>query len=128
MTNHVVRLYAGALALLAFFLVWAVVAARPWAPTGESDPRMAALERRELALKRETRQVNRTVKRRFAVYERRLKRRQERIAEVRAAAAAVAPSTAGAPAAPAASAPAAAAAPPAVAVTPAPPVTSTGSS
>ena len=124
MTNHVVRLYAGALALLAFFLVWAVVAARPWAPTGEADPRLAALERRELALKRETRQVNRTVKRRFAVYQRRLKRREERIAEVRAAAAAVAPSTA---AAPAASAPAAAA-PPAVAVTPAPPVTSTGSS
>jgi hypothetical protein len=124
MTNHVVRLYAGALALLAFFLVWAVVAARPWAPTGEGDPRMAALERRELALKRETREVNRVVKRRFAVYQRRLERRQDRIAEVRAAAAVVAPSTA---AAPAASAPAAAA-PPAVAVTPAPPVTSTGSS
>jgi hypothetical protein len=122
MTNHVVRLYAGALGLLAFFLVWAVVAARPWAPTGEADPRMAALERRELALRRETRDVNRAIQRRFAVYRRRLERRQERIAEVRAAAVSSAPASA-----PAASAPAAAA-PPAVAVTPAPPVTATGSS
>ena len=40
MTDHVARLYAGALALLAFFLVWAVIAARPWAAADEPDPRM----------------------------------------------------------------------------------------
>ena len=38
MTNHVARLYAGALALLVFFLVWAVVAARPWAAAGRDRP------------------------------------------------------------------------------------------
>ena len=31
MTNHVARLYALALALVVFFLAWAVVAAHPWA-------------------------------------------------------------------------------------------------
>ena len=131
MTDHVARLYAGALALLVFFLVWAVVAARPWAEAGGSDPRMAALERREQKLMRESRQVNKVVQRRFATYRRRLARRRKEIAAVEAAAAAApaAPVASGAapvPSAPAAPAPAAA--PPPVAVTAAPPVTSTGSS
>lgn len=30
MTDHVVRLYALAVAVLAFFVTWAVVAAQPW--------------------------------------------------------------------------------------------------
>ena len=80
MTNHVARLHAGALALLVFFLVWAVVAARPWAQPAETDPRAAALERREQRLARESRRVNRVVERRFATYRRRLARRQREIA------------------------------------------------
>ena len=132
MTDHVARLYAGALALLVFFVVWAVVAARPWAEAGETDPRMTALERREQRLTRESRRVNKVVQRRFATYRRRLSRRKREIAAAEAAAAAAvpaAPATSGA--APSASAPAAAApaaAPPPVAVTAAPPVTATGSS
>ena len=129
MTDHVARLYAGALALLVFFVVWAVVAARPWAEAGETDPRMAALERREQKLMRESRRVNEVVQRRFATYRRRLARRRKEIAAAEAAAAAVpaAPATAGTvPPGPAAPGPAAA--PPPVAVTAAPPVTSTGSS
>jgi hypothetical protein len=46
MTDHVVRLYALAVAVLVFFLAWAVVAARPWATTTSaagSDPRVQAL-------------------------------------------------------------------------------------
>jgi hypothetical protein len=128
MTDHVARLYAGALALLVFFVVWAVVAARPWAEAGESDPRMAAVERREHRLMRESRRVNKVMQRRFATYRRRLARRRKEIAAAEAAAAAAVPvasSTAGV--APTSSAPAAAAPPP-VAVTAAPPVTSTGSS
>jgi hypothetical protein len=125
MTDHVARLYAGAAALLVFFLVWAVVAARPWAEAGETDPRMAALERREQKLMRESRQVNRIVERRFAVYRRRLERRRKEIAAAEAAAAAAVPT---APAGPGAAPAPAAAAPPPVAVTEAPPVTSTGSS
>jgi hypothetical protein len=120
MTDHVLRLYAGSLALLAFFLVWAVVAARPWAASGEADPRMTALERREQSIARESRRVNRVVERRFALYRRRLARRREEIAAAQAA------SGAASAAAPAAAAPAAA--PPPVAVTAAPPVTATGSS
>jgi hypothetical protein len=129
MTDHVARLYAGAAALLVFFLVWAVVAARPWAEAGETDPRMAALERREQKLMRESKRVNKIVERRFARYRRRLARRRKEIAAAEAAAAAAAPaapSASGAAPAPAAPAPAAAPAP--VTVTAAPPVTSTGSS
>ena len=131
MTDHVARLYAGALALLVFFVVWAVVAAKPWAEAGETDPRMAAIERREQRLMGESKRVNKVVQRRFAKYQRRLARRKREIAEAEAAAAAAAavpaaPATSGL--APASSAPAAAAAPPPVAVTAAPPVTSTGSS
>ena len=131
MTDHVARLYAGALALLVFFVVWAVVAARPWAEAGETDPRMAALERREQKLMRETKRVNKVVQRRFATYRRRLARRKREIAEAEAAAAAAAVPSAtvsSSSVAPTSSAPAAPAAPPPVAVTAAPPVTSTGSS
>jgi hypothetical protein len=126
MTDHVLRLYAGALALLTFFLVWAVVAARPWAASGEADPRMAALERREQSIARESRRVNRVVERRFAVYQRRLARRREEIAAAQAAAAPSGAVPSAPAAAPAGAAPAAA--PPPVAVTAAPPVTATGSS
>jgi hypothetical protein len=126
MTDHVLRLYAGALGLVAFFLVWAAVAAQPWAATGDSDPRVTALERREERLARETRQVNRRVERRFTVYRRRLARRKRAIARrerdnaaTLAAAPSATASAAGAPAAPSA---------PAVSVTAAPPVTTTSSS
>jgi hypothetical protein len=130
MTDHVVRLYAAAIAVVAFFLFWAMVAARPWAPTGESDPRLTALERREAQLVRDTRRVNRLVKRRFAVHARRLARRKRAIARrerenaalsASAPAGGAAPSGGGGSVAPAASAPA-------VSVTAAPPVTTTSSS
>ncbi len=97
MTNHVARLHAGALALLVFFLVWAVVAARPWAQPAETDPRAAALERREQRLAREARRVNRVVERRFATYRRRLARRQREIAAAGAAAPPAAATSAGPP-------------------------------
>jgi hypothetical protein len=126
MTDHVARLYAGALALLVFFVVWAVVAARPWADAGESDPRMTALESREQRLMRESRRVNKVVERRFATYRRRLARRRKEIAAAEAAAAAAVPAASAVSGVSAA--PATPAAPPPVAVTAAPPVTSTGSS
>jgi hypothetical protein len=130
MTEHTVRLYAAVLGLVVFFLFWAAVAAKPWAATGEDDPRAAAIERREQRLARETRCVNRVVKRRFAHYERRLARRKRAIAqrERENAAVAAAPSapasSGGVTAAPSASAPSA----PPVSVTSAPPVTTTSSS
>jgi hypothetical protein len=119
-TNHVVRLYALALALAVFFLTWAVVAAHPWAATAsEEDPRLAALERREERLRRKSERVQRVVERRFATYERRLARRRELIA--RASSAPVASTGVSAPV----PAPSAA---PSVSVVDLPPVTSSGSS
>lgn len=67
MPNHAVRLYALALALVAFFLAWAVVAARPWTRTA-ADPRLRALAVREAQLRREAKLVDELVARRWAAY------------------------------------------------------------
>jgi hypothetical protein len=74
MTDHVVRLYALALAALVFLVSWAVVAARPWAASAEPerDPRIVQLEKREARLARRQARVQRLVERRFAAYRRRL--------------------------------------------------------
>lgn len=48
MTDRVVRLYVFAVAVLVFFVTWAAVAARPWAPRrSAADPRVTALAARE---------------------------------------------------------------------------------
>jgi uncharacterized protein (DUF3084 family) len=84
MTNHVVRLYALALATLVFFLAWAVVAAHPWQQQKAAvDPRVAALTARRVQLKKEAAYVNRVVAHRFAVYHAALKKREQAIAKIR---------------------------------------------
>jgi hypothetical protein len=52
MTNHAGRLYVLAASLAVFFLLWAVIAAHPWAGTTK-DPRLTALAQREQSLRRE---------------------------------------------------------------------------
>jgi hypothetical protein len=122
MTDHVARLYAVSLALVVLFLTWAVVAARPWAATAaEEDPRIVALERREAQLRRKSIRVERQVKRRFAAYEVRLRKRKRAIAAIEAANASAAAAAPAVPAAPSA-------APPSVSVVSLPPITSTSSS
>ena len=107
MTSHQGRLYALALALVVFFLAWAVVAAHPWAKAS-ADPRLRGLTIREAQLRREARLVQKVVERRWATYRVQLKARRAQIARVNAAAAAaVAAAAAQAAAAPAAAAPAA---------------------
>ena len=129
MTDHTVRLYAAAGGLVVFFLFSAAIAAKPWAATGEADPRAAAIDRREQRLARETLRVNPVVKRRFAVYAKQLARRKRAIARrARENAATLAAAPSGSVAAPAASGSAAAPAAPSVSVTAAPPVTTTSSS
>jgi hypothetical protein len=78
MADHVARLYAAALAIVVFFVTWAVVAARPWASESPAadDPRLVALERREQRLRRDAVRVNRLVERRFANYRAQLAARQ----------------------------------------------------
>ena len=81
MTNQVGRLYSVALALFVFFLTWVVIGARPWVASGsESDPRLAALEKREQRVRHQSVVVQRLMKRRWATYRSQLRRRQSQIA------------------------------------------------
>jgi hypothetical protein len=97
-TNQVGRLYAVALALVLFFLTWAVVAARPWSAPG-ADPRLKALAAREAQLRREAKLVNTVVARRWTVYRAALHARQVEIAAAKARSAQVAMSYTAAPSA-----------------------------
>lgn len=112
MTSHHGRLYAIALALVVFFLAWAVVAARPWA-TASADPRLRTLTIRQAQLQHEAKLVQKVVAARWARYRVRLKARRTLIARVNAARAAASAAAARASAAAAAqvAAPVAAAAP-----------------
>jgi hypothetical protein len=84
MTSHQVRLYGLALALVIFFLGWAVVAAHPWA-TQAADPRLKALGKREAQLRSDARAVRKVVAARWAHYRVELKLRRAEIAKVSAA-------------------------------------------
>lgn len=112
MTSHHGRLYAIALALVVFFLAWAVVAARPWATAG-ADPRLRTLTIRQAQLQHEAKLVQKVVAARWTRYRVRLKARRALIARVNAARAAASAAAARASAAAAAqvAAPVAAAAP-----------------
>jgi hypothetical protein len=128
MTNHLTRLYAVTVGVLVFFLTWAAVSARPWAATdSRKDPRMAALDRREARLHRESIRVRRVVNHRYHVYRVKLRERRKEIAAIEAANAR-AQAAATAVVAQSAAAPVATAAPPQVSVVSAPPVTSSHSS
>lgn len=89
MANHAGRLYVLALALVVFFLAWAVIAAHPWA-TAANDPRLKALGVREAQLQREATLVRKVVAARWAHYRVQLKLRQAEIAKAAAANAAAA--------------------------------------
>ena len=78
MTSHTGRLYALAVALVAFFLAWAVVAAHPWATA--ADPRLQALAARETQLRSEAKLVNQVVAQRMAAYRSELQVRRLQIA------------------------------------------------
>ncbi len=90
MTSHPGRLYSLAVALLVFFLIWAVVAARPWA-TATTDPRVAALAAREQRVRLESVAVQRIVRHRWDVYRVQLRERRSQIASARAQIAAAPP-------------------------------------
>lgn len=82
MRNHTVRLYAAAVALLVFFVLWATIAAHPWSAPAKpvADPRVLALATREQRLQREAMQVKKLVAHRWHVYEWRLRARERQIA------------------------------------------------
>jgi hypothetical protein len=91
MTSHTGRLYGLAGALFAFFVLWAVIAAHPWAtPAATRDPRLATLAQRERQLRADAALVQQVVDRRFAAYKVALAKRRAEIAAVRSRAAAAA--------------------------------------
>lgn len=141
MTNHVVRLYAFAGAVLVLFLAWAAIAARPWAShaAAKADPRWVALNARQQRLRHEALVVQRVVSRRWRVYRVRLnarqqaisaavKRHEQQLAAARAAAAAAATAISATPSYSAPSGGYAAPAAPSVRVVTLPPVTITRTS
>ena len=81
MTDRGVRLYAVVVAVLVFFVTWAAVAAKPWATT-KTDPRLAALAKREQQLRADARLVKLVVDKRFATYKATLAQRQTQNATV----------------------------------------------
>ncbi len=81
MTSQHGRLYALALALVVFFLAWAVVAAHPWATAG-ADPRLRVLAARETQLRHEAKRVQKIVAARWTRYRVRLKKRRAQIAKI----------------------------------------------
>lgn len=82
MTNSLGRSYTIALAVVVFFLSWAVIAARPWAeaPAAKIDPRIAALNARERRLSKDAIEIRAIVQKRWAVYRVRLINRKHLIA------------------------------------------------
>ena len=75
MTNHVIRLYVVVVAILAFFLAWAVVVAHPWAAKTTADPRLAALAARQQRVHLESLRVQKIVQARWSAYHRALAKR-----------------------------------------------------
>jgi len=82
MTNGLGRVYATTLAIVVFFLSWAVIAAKPWvsAPAAKTDPRILALNAREQRLHRDAIQIRTIVQKRWTVYQAQLVRRKHVIA------------------------------------------------
>ena len=65
MTSHTGRLYAAAVGLLSFFVLWAAIAAHPWRTTAATaDPRLVVLAQREQLLRREAALVHQIVRKR----------------------------------------------------------------
>ena len=82
----VARVYVAAASLLAFFVLWATIAARPWAAAAARpsvDPRLTALAKRQQQLRHEAAEVQRLVAYRWRVYRHRLRAREQEIAAVR---------------------------------------------
>jgi hypothetical protein len=82
MTSGLGRLYATALAMVVFFVAWAVIAAHPWVPenAGKQDPRLVALNAREQKLRQDAIAIKKIVDKRWAVYRVALAKRKHLIA------------------------------------------------
>lgn len=69
MTNTIARFWAVALALVVFFILWAVLAAKPWTSSGApADPRLASLQAQEQKTQNRALAAQQTLNKRWAVY------------------------------------------------------------
>jgi hypothetical protein len=70
MTNPFGRFYAALIAVAVFFVLWAVIAAKPWSSSGTavSDPRLSALQAREQQIQNQALSAQQTLNKRWASY------------------------------------------------------------
>ncbi|HSR23022.1 MAG TPA: hypothetical protein VLW53_05700, partial [Candidatus Eisenbacteria bacterium] len=99
MTSHVGRLYTAAAGVLAFFVLWAAIAAHPWQARAKTDPRLTALAKRERQLRHDAVLVQQIVARRAAAARAAAQAAAARAAAARAAQAQAQMASAQAPAA-----------------------------
>jgi hypothetical protein len=93
-TNAIGRFWAAAVALVVFFILWAIIAARPWVSSSSvtgSDPRLAALQAREQKVQNQAITAQQTLNRRWAAYRSYLLRHQGGLTAKQRAQLAVAP-------------------------------------
>ncbi|MGA9762150.1 MAG: hypothetical protein WBQ14_06990 [Gaiellaceae bacterium] len=68
-TNVVGRFWAVAVGLVVFFILWAVLAARPWVSPGTpADPRLTALQAQEQKVQNRALAAQQTLNKRWAAY------------------------------------------------------------
>jgi hypothetical protein len=68
-TKTIGRFWAVAVALVVFFILWAVLAAKPWTSSGTpADPRLTALQAREQKVQTRALTVQQTLNKRWAAY------------------------------------------------------------
>lgn len=69
MTNAVGRFWAVAVALVVFFILWAVLAAKPWvSAAAPADPRLSALQAQEQKTQTRALAAQQTLNKRWAAY------------------------------------------------------------
>ena len=69
MTNTIGRFWAIAVALVVFFVLWAVLAAKPWVSSGTpADPRLTALQAQEQKTQNRALAAQQTLNKRWAAY------------------------------------------------------------
>ena len=69
MTNTIGRFWAVAVALVVFFILWAVLAAKPWTSSGTpADPRLTALQAQEQKTQNRALAAQQTLNKRWAAY------------------------------------------------------------
>jgi hypothetical protein len=91
-TSAIGRFWATALALVVFFILWAVLSAKPWvSASGPADPRLAALQAREQKLQNQALAAQQTLNSRWAAYRAALVRHQGSLTAQQRAQLAVAP-------------------------------------